>query len=71
LRSHSEGIHTVPPKIKVVMISRIQASNAYDANCRTLGLLPKPMACPDLVELVESCECSRTTPFGCPLVPNY
>jgi hypothetical protein len=28
------------------------------------------MACPVLVELVESCECSITTPFGCPVLPD-
>src|ERR1035441_8095861 len=30
-RSHSDGIQIVPPKIKVVMISKIQASKAYEA----------------------------------------
>jgi hypothetical protein len=66
---HSDGMQTVPPKIKVVIILRIQASNAYDANCRTRGLFSKPIVSPDFLQLVESCKCSRTTPLGFPILP--
>lgn len=68
--SSSEGTQMVPPYIRVVKISKMQASKVKAANWYMRVELLQPMRAPWWKVLLFTARWLRTTPLGTPLVPD-
>lgn len=68
--SSSEGRQMVPPYMRVVKISRMQASKVKAANWYMCVELLQPMRAPWWKVLLFTARWLRITPLGTPLVPD-